>query len=526
MKALTLASICLCVAVPSATGATLSVEGLPSRAWGGEALTVQVTIRDAELMSARQVTCAFSYEDWAVGGRTFQLEGSGVETKVLPENGRATFAVQLPEVPVRIRAMFSIRAVGAEEGERQLSRKVEIFPRVAFQDFAEAYSSVKIGAVYISPDGAVRSRLEEADCVELASAAAVRVFRGDCIFAVGPSRGGHSGIRAALRERAREGLRVVWLEKPSAASLGKQAPAEARILAPDSGVFEGLSQADLRDWRSVRNAIVSTVGWPSGGNGIVLADVPGTAEPAAVCIEGRCGRGRILWCGFAIGEALSGEPVAERLLLNLLRWGSGQASPQLAPHVRVAALSGAAFTLERVGVLGSTGPMGKGDLLIDGGDSLAGAVVRDLQVLLREGGAAILLGAGPEEMDKLSEMLKHRWLSDVHSVPPSLRARRAHSVVVPALVHHRLLDGVRPEDVQSLVNGVIEREHWAVSIEADQEHFVDLVGGGLLTKFERDGICLLLWQLPLGKGGGSAAERVLSALLTNAGAELHPVGTY
>ena len=84
---------------------------------------------------------------------------------------------------------------------------------------------------------------------------------------------------------------------------------------------------------------------------------------------------------------------------------------------------------------------------------------------------------------------------------------------------HTLLAGVRPEDVSSLARRKTD-DVVGVRAAGGDEHFVSLIGEGLVVKLERDGVRVILWQAPLTQKDSGEQERVLSALLTNLGARL------
>jgi beta-galactosidase len=125
----------------------------------------------------------------------------------------------------------------------------------------------------------------------------------------------------------------------------------SHVTAPHHPVLDGIGANDLRWWQTPGEVVVSTLlAKPGFGSLLSLADA-GPALWGSALAEARYGKGRYLLCQYPVVAARSAEPVAARLLRNLLRYTAGSPEPSRATAVLASApKSGVAPALKAASV--------------------------------------------------------------------------------------------------------------------------------------------------------------------------------
>jgi hypothetical protein len=257
----------------------------------------------------------------------------------------------------------------------------------------------------------------------------------------------------------------------------------------------------------------------------VILDVPGSDAPAAVAVEVRRGAGRLLLCALPAVERLKSEPIAEAVLANLLSWGFSKAAPLAPAYACLQADSGPRKAIEEVGAKLAVGPLPKGAVVLADESLLETRNRAVLSHCLSGGGTLLLFGLSESGLPVLNAALRGRWEGAAGASPPRVQTKPFTpdgQPPAPDASAHPLLAGVRPEDIQELLAAAGGQDMRAVIVEAEAGHFADMLGNGLLAKFERDGATLVFWQVPLSGDPSDAARRVLRALLTNLGVVCEP----
>jgi len=513
----------LIAAVSLVQAAHVQVENLPTRAWGGS--TVRPVFRVtgvAEGVALRLVWGLAFGETAAAGGGVLDIKGPGT-TEV---------TIQLPDVLARVRLSLEVYLIAAQEVLAQTKCSLDLFPPDILDALKDVYRDRPVGIVEVG-EGA-KSRLETVDIEwkQLRSAAQVRHFDGSLVIldADRPlSR--WSSLAAALLDRVEEGMNVVCVGKaPGALPLGdvparqrRAGAGEVRVLAPQHPLLADLQRADLKSWGGDGVVAQALPPIPHGGNYLMVLDLPSDTGPLPVATEIRHGAGRILCCGLAVAEKLREEPVAALVFANMLRWGFGSAPPLQDPRGCFAKESSVEKVLTGLGVRFRFSPAKKGGILI-GDEALLEEKRRTLLAnQLAQGGTVILFYLTPSGLDALNDMLEKRWERGPRGEVPRLaleKAKTGPEVKQRRPADHPLLAGVRPEDLEELMSWDEREEVLAVRAVADPAHFRHLIGKGGVAKFERDGLRVIVWQLPLKGENEDAQGRVLSAFLTNLGVRL------
>jgi hypothetical protein len=190
--------------------------------------------------------------------------------------------------------------------------------------------------------------------------------------------------------------------------------------APHHPVLAGIGADDLRWWHTDGERVVATMlVKPRFGSLLALADA-GPGLTSASLAEARYGRGRYLLCQYPVVAAQAGEPMAGRLLRNLLRYTAAAPVPTRAAAVLASADgSMAAATLKAAGVdlAVLTSPAapgaldGLGVLVVDaseGNEASLGALrdaAADVTAWAGAGGTLWIHGATPATLPYLAGLL-------------------------------------------------------------------------------------------------------------------------
>jgi len=516
MRAILSAMVVLACAGASAHGAEIEVHGLQRRLWGGSSVSPVVRADAVETEGPFRLVWALTYGPYVVEGEVRGLTAP-VEQKI---------ALEMPAVRVRTALAFEVRLFAGGEQVAEGRREVDLFPRGRLQALAAAIEEREIGLVAIGVGAREWAERLPLECEELASELSVGRFDGDLIVMVATERPAPmSGLVDSLLRRVEDGLSVVCLGEVGAmlpptepGTGGPGSVSKGRLLAPNHAAVGGLHAGDLSEW-GIDGVVASRrFGWPKRGNGLTILDGGPATTPYSLLIEVRRGRGRILCCALDVVEKLREEPVAEIVFANLISRGLAEAPALARCMACVADSSPLAAALAELGVQFTEGRPGPEDVLLadesltDGehGDLLAG--------VLRRGGTIVLFGLDEQGADRLSRALTDRWRADVSGRPPEFHLAPVGPEALQGFElegAHELLAGVRPEDVRALAADADEVVLQATRAAADQEHFADLAGGGVLAKFERDEVRIVFWQVPVTEKLSGPQRRVLAALLTN-----------
>jgi hypothetical protein len=498
--------------------ARVSIEGLPHRCWGGSSVAPVVRIADFPHEGPCSLVWALTWQDYLVTG---EVVGVGVPS----ERG---VELELPNVRARVSAEFAATLMVGGAAAAEARRAVDILPAGRLTEAAKAYWRRLVGVVVVGDGGMAPAGSLPASWVALSSAPEVRRFEGELFFLVAGERlPDASDLAAALAERMDEGATVISVGPEPSPLPGDLTPPSrpgdvrrARILAPAHALLDSVTAEDLCDWLPDGRAAVRVLPWPGAGNCRVILDVPGGDAPAALAVEVRHGAGRLLLCALPAAERLASEPIAETILTNLLSWGLSKAAPLAPAYACLRVDSGPRQAIEEVGAKFVVGRLPKGAAVL-ADDSLFEEQNRAvLSRCLSGGGTLLLFGLSESGLPALNAALRGRWERAAGASPPRVRTEPfAPDGQPPALdaSAHPLLAGVRPEDIQELIAAAGGQDVRAVIVDAEAGHFADMLGNGLLAKFERDDVTLVFWQVPFPEEPSEAARRVLRALLTNLG---------
>ena len=526
-----------------ALGATVQVEGLQRRMWGGRQVRIQVRAEGLPEDEEAVMIAGVEYDEVVAVWWRRAVEGDGV----------IELDVQLPAVTARVSAAFTLEIRQGDDVVVRHEQPIDLYPPGALDGVVAAYEDLAIGLVAPGLSRDEAAELFPLPHVLLSSAPAIRQFEDELLFLItAEPLGRRSGVAAALLARVEEGARLICLGASGSplpidwagGAPDAEAVTKARLLAPAHPLAAGLAPADLTDWAPDGVVAPMPVPWPTGGNYLAIADVPGSVAgegadmPTAVAVELRYGEGMILICGAAVLARLRDEPVAELMLAGAVRWGLG-ASPVL-PEAAVDPAEPAGYPAEAAGVFQEDSTVAAAlarlgvpceahpgpDVPLLGDSQLLSDEVEDLLArVLQEGGTVVLFALGEDELAPLNDALRRRWAHDTRAETPELAlvplsGRDVSTGFEPGA--HPLSAGMRPEDVQTMTEGLDELEVLVPTAVADAEHFVNVLGYGLVAKLERDDVHLYFWQVPLSDEEAPEHDRVLSAFLSNLGIRMMP----
>ena len=497
-----------------ASAAQIGVENLQRRLWSGAMVRPLVRVTNVAEGERVRLAWVLVVDDRVVERGVSHLTGPGPREVTIP----------LPSVRVRMKVTLEAQLFRGKTLLACSKCPLELFPTGTLAALQEAYGDQRAGVVEAGMNGNPVWGSVPVRWKALRSAMEVKRFDGSLIFLTAHkplSR--RSALAEALLERVEGGMNLVCVGGVPAPLAGVSREADrveaknVRILAPEHGLLANLTEGDLANWGLDGVVARGLTSWPPGGNYVTILDLPSETEPCAVAVELRHGKGRILYCGLAVLEKLKEDPIAEIVLANLLRWGFGKSPLPRDPCRCLAQDSRVRETLSGLGVELLSETQGRADVLI-ADETILEEKNRGLcSDWLKAGGTILLFHLSEQGLDALNGMLRARWERDVRGEPPRLELAQADPSVVrePDLTHvHPLLAGVRREDVASLGPWEQDEKVWAVQAASDELHFTPLLGRGLVAKLERDGVRVILWQVPLKEDAG-AQKRVLSALLTN-----------
>jgi hypothetical protein len=499
-----------------ANAAELQVHGLPPRMWGDTVARPVVQAGDVEAEGPLALL-------WALTAGPYVVEG---EIRGLAAPFEQELEVKTPDVRARTALAFETRLLAGGKVLAEGRTDVSLLPRGRLEALAGTLDGRRIGLVTVGEAARDWAAALPVVFIPLPSGPAVGQFEGDMILMVATERPSPlSDLVGALRRRLEEGLRLVCIGDAGAVApltdwegADGAALVQARVLAPSHASLSGLLPGDLARWGADGAVASGPLVWPETGNTLTVLDAGPGHPPGALMAELRRGKGRLLFCGLAVVQKLADEPVAELVLANLIGWGLQETAPLARCIGCIGPDSGAAAALADLGVDFAAGPMGPDDVLIADG-SLMGEDQSDLLArVLREGGTILLSGLDAEGLGTLNRALQRRWRADVRARPPELSLTPADAGALAGFTlegANPKLAGVRPEDVQALAEETEPADWQAVRAAEDSGHFVDLAGAGLLAKFERDGVRIVFWQVPLSKKLIGPQRRVLAAVLTN-----------
>ncbi|NQU76505.1 MAG: hypothetical protein HQ546_09355 [Planctomycetes bacterium] len=302
-------------------------------------------------------------------------------------------------------------------------------------------------------------------------------------------------------------------------------------------VFDGISDSWLHFWRN--GHVVSSFDFvkPDSGNSITLADAGvNTGLERSVLLEVRYGAGRVLASQFHLIDSFDAEPVAPRLLANLLTAAAAQL-PALHP-VAVCAKSDDPV-VQMLNVLGAdmsllSRPLdaeslkGHNVILVQLDQDLTPAEAKALGERAADGALVWVRGASPNTLPVLEAITACQWKDTGKPLAP--------------WVARAVIEGA-PNELAGLSNGEfywkrgkfgdgqgLEDPSWKIADIADQ-YIAPVKAESARNLLYPE----LMWTLPVGQGRvlvdqvlwaekvgdvQKQARRIASVLLTNAGVTL------
>ncbi len=525
--ALALPILCWLLTLQVADAARLEVGEYRQRIWGGETVSLTVRVKDAGQTEDMRIVWAL------VHGKAALLEGVGT----VPESGEVRITLDTPEVRTRIATTLGLRLHAGEEVLARAEHHLQLFPRGAMDGLTELLGIRSVGLV--DPHGRLNGMAERVRLrwVPLRSPLQVRRFDGPtAILAPGtvlalPATGlaVRSPLEQALLEKVENGMTLICLRQAEPAlsleeldrTLLETKVNGIRALDQDHAALRSLMPGDLQAFLSPEP--VSVIPWPKGGNYRVILDVADAAQPVAVMLEVRRRKGRILFCQLPLVDELATKPLAELLLGDMLRWSLTKPATLKPVEMLLPEESDALRLLTelRIKTWEQTDSAADAVLLADA-EAATNARKKALAMRLKDGGVVVLFGLGPDQIETMNELMLRRWERDLRAEAPELALQpfAPQERVRADAPLHPLLAGIRPEDIHALGQweAGLDRDVYRVRPVRDLAHFQDLIGKGLLCKYERDDVRLMFWQVSLDMvEDEQALRRVLSCLLTNLG---------
>ena len=214
-------------------------------------------------------------------------------------------------------------------------------------------------------------------------------------------------------------------------------------------ILSGVAAADLSYWNDDNYVSHWEVKRPAGGGfrAVTVSGGPYALDQSPI-VEGRIGAGRIVVSEALIGGKYGKEPVARRLLQNIVNYLAAGASASESRRPAVAVSSDPQFERRLTGIgveLGAASDIGSArTLLLDGGGDNVLAAAKSIDRILANGGAVYWHRPAAAAFAALKARIGAGTLSMVDTVQgPSLAAREAG-----------LLRGVSREDLNYSVTDI------------------------------------------------------------------------
>lgn len=357
---------------------------------------------------------------WARGQ---QVDGRGEKTVDLEAARSSRFAIRLrmPRVEQETGLALTIRVHNGEKEVferswpyRVYARRPLVVPRgLRVAVFGELPEKMR---TMLSEAGVTLAKL---DCLEQPPQEGVVLVAPHALDkAASSDRPAVAGQTHALDVFVARGGSVVVLEQdryPEAipASLVERGCTIAFRRSHDESLMAGLGDDDFRFWRGDHVVARKTIRKPSAGRFRSLVDSGGPGGMVYLpLLEIASGRGRYVLCQLAVGEKLGQEPVAQRVLENLLTAASRPAAvPSRLGVVQDQLPLGSALTEIDAVWSDLSGRLEKTDLsayqvlVLEADSPETAACEEKIAVWIRGGGRAIVHGGTPAGLARLAALL-------------------------------------------------------------------------------------------------------------------------
>ncbi len=272
--------------------------------------------------------------------------------------------------------------------------------------------------------------------------------------------------------------------RPEFRAAGGQSGRIAFPVALAHPVLDGLKERDFFTWAGDETSF--GLSYASAGSGAISLVQAGHELGLAPMLEIPVGRGSYLLCQMLVAEKLGVEPVADRLLHNMLAWAAQKAEAKPGKTVAYLADDGqlGAF-LDQVGVKCDRAADLDAALAREANvrivratpQALAGLNERKQEVLsfCNDGGWLMLVGLDEEGLDAFNELVGFR-----HRIRPF----RREAVVLQARADPLLL-GLSDRDVNMVSNEVLAP--WAHLFWVSDRTFTSVVDGREIASFGKVG---------------------------------------
>ncbi|MYS21458.1 Glycosyl hydrolases family 2 [Streptomyces sp. DvalAA-14] len=364
---------------------------------------------------------------WSVRGKGVPTRG-GRATATVPATGRVTLPTTLALPTVRADTPATWQVTVELGGRRQFTDEaaITLYPAAPATLGVALQAAVLEGAAGAATTAALTALGVTArtlpDLTALPDPATGEVL----VIAEGADPAVKGADGAAVSAFAAAGGQVLVLAQAAFPQLlpwpqftTGSAQTVTHVAAPHHPVLAGIGAEDLRWWQTQDELVTSTVLLkPRFGSLLSLADA-GPALAATALAEARFGKGRYLLCQYPVVAARAAEPIAARLLRNLLgyvaapaaatrRLGTLAADPQGAVALT---LKAAAVELTALTTVDAAALADLDILLVDAspGNETPLAALRaaasDVTGWLRAGGTLWVNGATPDTLPSVAPFL-------------------------------------------------------------------------------------------------------------------------
>ncbi|NOZ22598.1 MAG: hypothetical protein GXP25_16085 [Planctomycetes bacterium] len=250
-------------------------------------------------------------------------------------------ALHMPTVKTRTPLTLTLKVMNGQTLAFEESKTYWAFPRQKL-----AVPPGKRIALFAGPGKGIGKWIEDAGVKPMAVTDLAKLPKAD-ILIIGPHAldamkplagmpvvGGEAGARQAIHSFVRQGGGVIALEQDSydsgvlPASLIDRGCTIAFQRCRSDDLFKGVVEDDFKFWRGDHVVAHKTIAKPQVGRFRALVDSGGPAGLVYLPLcEIMAGKGKYLLSQLAIGEKLGKEPMAQRMLENMLRYAAREPAP-------------------------------------------------------------------------------------------------------------------------------------------------------------------------------------------------------
>ena len=487
----------------------LTLKETPTHFFAGSNVKIEVMLENApEIKTVPPL-------DWVLtAGEAIVLRGNtgGYVLDAIDERKPIIIDFNMPRVRRRTELVLSASA-NIKGTILQKTINLYAYPRGQLAELNNIFRYKSIG-IYDPLDNLTKH-------VKITTPPEIAIFNGDLLLitedVISESR---KDITMAIEKKLEEGMPVIILKQSKPFKLGdfKISPWEVttsinsiRELAKGHEIFSEIYPADLSSWQP--DGIISTTSLKKLEKGNFRIFTDGNKNGGALIEELIVGKGRLILCQVPFIDRLNIEPVANMLLINLIRYALS-VKPVEFKSLTISASSQTIEIMKKIGIQSNTSFGEKSILLID--------IPKDenyqidelfVNAYLKKGNTLLVTNLTEYALKYFKNIIPCKFeLKELKSVPAQIRVDNENP----------LMWGISKEDIEETIKE-LEREETPMEYSLVFEEGDDcknLISPGIIAKFKKDKGAIIISQIPFIETDNPAYLRTISQLFTNLGVRI------